>query len=223
MRLSILLEEIAALGRKYPAAVVALKQRRDFIEQRAIEGRAAGIEIHELLGLNHYLQQPARTMNLYDRLKSAGPRLESTVDVFARLLCDDLLDAGRRDDFATVENRCVWGFALSLATAELQIDFPTSSESRRVRKHYSAKDRALYYYQKLLALGRTDTAAKLKKWILRPQPDAPTYVALIEAALAAKKHDVARALADEARRQLPVGETAKIDEVSKKIPDAGTQ
>jgi hypothetical protein len=214
-RLNFLLDEIVTMGRKYPPAVVALKTRRDLRERLALESRVGTDELNELRRLNEYLGEPERTMILYDKLRLSDSRSRQSAVDLSKLLCEDLLHARRYDEFIAVEGHCMWHVALVLAIAELGQDFPSPAS---IRDSVSLKKRAVRTYEELLLLGRADTASKLKKWILRPQPDGVTYTALIGAAVAAKRPRIARALVNEARNQLSASEMQQIDDIAKRIP-----
>jgi hypothetical protein len=214
VRFSFLLSEIVTLGRKYHQALRALEARRDAAERLALAGRAASFDLLELHSLNQHLGESHRTLGLYDRLRSSG----RSIDALSKLLCTEFLHAKRRQDFVAVENDCLRRLAAGFSELERNIDFPERSERSANAMsliRFAKEHRAIPIYAALLAFGRLETAAKLKKWLLRPQPDESTYVRLIEAAITSKKLELARSLADEARKQLPASEMTAIDEIVK--------
>jgi hypothetical protein len=189
-------------------------------ERLAAEGRATDDDLFVLLEFNRVLNEPGRTLTFFDKIKSSASPPRQILDALARALCNDFLQARRYHDFVQVERHCMLTVWLFLATAEFDRDFPRTVDGRPAEDGAAlaerAKQRATRTYQALLILGRVDTATKLKKWILRPEPDGQTYMALIEAAIAAKKTGVARTLVSEARTKLPPSEMTPIDDMVRK-------
>ena len=218
VRGSFLLGQLVDMGRKYPPAIAALKARRDRAERMLVRGTGGCDELDDLACLNDVLGEANRTIAVYDKLKSSAAGRTLTSSLPPRL-CDTLLSAGRYDDFVASKSKCILRLADDLAKIELGSDFPRAVYGRPtplpslITK--KMKQRAMRGYAALLATGRTETASKLKKWILRPRPDAATYVGLVRAAITAKKPDAARALVDEARGQLPPDDMKQVDDAVK--------
>jgi hypothetical protein len=156
---------------------------------------------------------------MYDKLKASGPHFASSVQAFAQILCFDLLAAKRTDAFIAVERNCMRRHSDILAAAELDYDYPASDDDRMMATVAirTGKERAFPVFEALISLGRTEAASTLKKRLLRPRPDGYTYKRLVEAALAAKKIEIARALLKEARCQLPPSEVAQVEDATKTI------
>ncbi len=76
VRVSFLLSRIVKLGKKYPPAVDALRQRRDVAERRAAKTKGTDrymSDLMELVALNDSLGEDAANLELYDELKSEVP------------------------------------------------------------------------------------------------------------------------------------------------------
>jgi hypothetical protein len=66
-------------------------------------------------------------------------------------------------------------------------------------------------YEALLGVRKRDTAAKLKKWLLRVARDGETYTRLVRASRRAGDLDTARGLVREARKALPAKQLAPVE------------
>ncbi len=100
VRLSFLPVQIAELGKKYPPALDALRERRDTAEQRAAKTKGTNrymMDVMELAALDHYLGNDAANLELYDELKSESP--DSPILKFlGHHVVDELIKAGREDE-----------------------------------------------------------------------------------------------------------------------------
>jgi hypothetical protein len=219
VRSTFLVTEIVALGREYPAAINALRDRRDAMQRRALADPDAHEDFLDIRAINTRIGESDRTIALYDKLKASGSRFASSVQAFGQVLCFDLLAAKRTDDFIAVERYCMRRHSDILATAELDYDYPASDDDRTMATVAirTGKERAFPVFEALISLGRMEAASTLKKRLLRPRPDGYTYKRLVEAALAAKKIEIARVLLKEARCQLPPDELTQVEDAAKAI------
>jgi RNA polymerase sigma factor (sigma-70 family) len=94
-RLSVLLADIAKLGRDYPPALAALRERREAAQRRLLASAADETAAHEFLRLNAALGDESRTLEVYDRLAADDPRRRRLVLAGAFQL---LVDARRYHD-----------------------------------------------------------------------------------------------------------------------------
>lgn len=76
VRNSFLIGSIAQLGRKYPPALEALRQRRDGAEQAMTADPADRRASLDYASLNGALNEPERTLKLFDSLPANDPRRE---------------------------------------------------------------------------------------------------------------------------------------------------
>jgi len=211
--------QIVRLGQEFPAAIKALRARRDDMERRVHEHQATEEDLVGIYQINRRLEEPGRTLVLYDKLKALGSRSSRDAAALAQIICVDLLLAKRLDDFMAVESHCLHSMIDSLVNGQLDRDFPASgdSEAEGTLLIRAGKERAVPVYGALLSLNRTRTATRLGRWLLGPQPDGHTYRWLIMAALAAKRLDVAHGLVQNARRQLSEAEWKQIVDLEQQL------
>ena len=100
VRLSFLLSRIAELGKQYPPALQALRERRDAAEVRAAETKGTlgyTLALMDFAALNHSLNDDAANLELYDRLRAEQP--DSPLLGFLRnFVADELVRRGRVDE-----------------------------------------------------------------------------------------------------------------------------
>lgn len=94
VRVSFLLSEIGKMAQNYPPARAALEERRARAEQRLMADREDNEATWDYAALNEYLDEGARTLELYDRLPRDDPRRRG----LASRLFETLLGAKRYAD-----------------------------------------------------------------------------------------------------------------------------
>lgn len=94
VRRSFLLSEIEKLGAQDPAALAALRDRRDAAEKRMLSSAKDYDSSADFAALNRTLKEDARTVQAYDQLDAADPRRRT----MAMLVFDQLVEAQRYKD-----------------------------------------------------------------------------------------------------------------------------
>ena len=77
VRRSFLLNSIASLGKSDPDALVALRERRDAAEKRALASGNDFDASADFSAINHALQEDGRSLEFYDRLSPDDPRRQT--------------------------------------------------------------------------------------------------------------------------------------------------
>lgn len=72
VRLSYIPSEIAAMGKTFPLAITALKERRDIREQLVLEGETDYDLVAEWTSINQYLGESIRELEVLEKLKKTG-------------------------------------------------------------------------------------------------------------------------------------------------------
>jgi RNA polymerase sigma factor (sigma-70 family) len=80
VRSSFLLSELRELAKVHPPALEALVTRRNAVEERIMAGSMDKMSVYEMIQLNANLEQPERTMALFDQLPEGHPARSSLVD-----------------------------------------------------------------------------------------------------------------------------------------------
>lgn len=94
VRVSFLLSDIGTLGKTYPPALTALRERRDAAEKELMRVPVEYSAAIPYAALNRTLGEPERTIVLLDRL----PRGEMHWTLLARVVYEDLVQRGRYHD-----------------------------------------------------------------------------------------------------------------------------
>jgi hypothetical protein len=81
VRTSFVLGAIVDLGKKYPPALTALRQRRDEARKQILAGHVDGTEIPDFAALNRELGEPKSTCFLFDQLPQ-GDRRRKTLALY---------------------------------------------------------------------------------------------------------------------------------------------
>ena len=206
VRLSYVPDEIAAIGRMYPPALVALQTRRDEREKLALAGKADFDAIHELTSLNEHLDEPERSIALFDRLKKMGPAYTEVREDIVLLIWGQLVDAKRYSDLQDKIDELAKRVASQIAESAINNDFPDrgvlSSPEYQGYLRRSVIDDGGRVYETLLALRMTEKANKLTKWMLTFSSDGEMYARLINSALNVNRRDIGADLIERATKVL---------------------
>ena len=215
-RLGFVLRRIGLLRRNLADATLALEERRDraaacLLEPSADPAPAAELELcaRELVAFNQELGELEHTLETWDALRSRSdvPRaaLTTLLDRTTQLLLlgrkryADLLD-GIGDPLAVLQE----GLAqLQLLKAEGELD--SSKRALVHRQRLTLLDEVGRVYHALLGAGREQDAAVVVEMFLGLERVAATYEALISAAIAVEREDLARALTASGLESLPEG------------------
>ena len=223
VRLSYVPSEIAEIGRVYRPALVALQTRRDEREKLVIARKADFDVIHELTSLNQYLDEPERNVALFDRLKTMGPAYTEIRDDIVMLIWEQLADAKRYSDLKDKIDTLAKRVASHIAESAINDDFPdkgvTSSPAYQLYLRRSVIEDGGRVYETLLALGMTEEANKLTKWMLTFSSDGEMYARLIKSALNVNRTDIGADLIERATKTLKREEDLRlVREAAKSLP-----
>lgn len=83
VRLSYIPNEIAEMGKKFPLAITALKERRDMRERLILDGETDYDLVAEWSSLNKYLGESIRELKVLEKLKKAG---KNTTEVEEKII-----------------------------------------------------------------------------------------------------------------------------------------
>ena len=206
VRLSYVPGEIAALGRVYRPALLALQTRRDERERTVLAGKADFDVIHELTSLNEYLGKPERDVVLFDKLKTMGPAYSEVRDDLLMLIWQQFVETKRYGELKDKIDELARRVVNQIAESAINNDFPDtgvlSSPAYQNYLRHSVTEDGGGVYETLLALGRPEKADKLAKWMLTFSSDGEMYAQLIDRAINAGRTDVAANLIERANKTL---------------------
>ena len=214
VRLSYVPSEIAAIGRAYRPALVALRSRRDEREQLVLTGKGDFDVIHELTSLNEYLDAPERNVALFDKLKTMGSSYAKVREDLLTLIWTQLAEAKRYEDLKDKVDELAQHVARQIAESAINSDFPDngglSSPEYQGYLRQSVISDGSRVYETLLELGKTEKADKLAKWMLTFATDGEMYAQLINSAINVNRADVADDLIERANKTLKRGDDLQL-------------
>lgn len=196
VRESFLLDDIKRLGAQLPAATEALKSRRDAAEKATLAGEATSRHAAELCALNRVLEEPRRSLGVFDQLKEKGEsglaaRREMSPYLIDVLLADrryaDVLD-GRGDVTAQV----IRDIEL-IERMDRQAKLPKEQQKQMMEfMRGRLRADAGKFYEALLGVGQHEQAERIAERLLLF--DAASGPALLEHARRAGANGAVEAL-----------------------------
>ncbi len=136
VRLSFVPSAIARLGKIFPPALQALKERRDAREKLIERGETNFNLIHEWTALNRYLNDKEHELLFIYRLQKKGRRNK---ELEQRVIVDNKKRLLKQRDYSRLKkylNVFAWSFLVEIASYQSDKDFPspsTKSSKDRVR------------------------------------------------------------------------------------------
>jgi thiol-disulfide isomerase/thioredoxin len=181
VRLSFLLNEIANLARRSPAARKALEDRRDERQTRALAGSVDQQTVLDLVSLNKALRQKEKNLVVFDQIPASSPlRAE-----LANQIVDQLLENKRYADvlsgqdaqaiFRAQSERCQQALGGALKDNPMREHMEQSLRAYVVNKGAS-------FFEALAGLKKNEQARDLAQDILKFDNSAETHSTLVAAA-----------------------------------------
>jgi hypothetical protein len=205
-RLAVLPVEVAALAEKYPPAAQALREEIRIRAGLILTNVAGTDEILEFAALNRALDQPERTVQLYDQLKNMGDRAREMRLRMRGLITDELIDAGRESEVGDAVIVRAQNIVYRIAALDSETDFPVRTtparEAWRDILRVSVVADGARIYGALLGTQRDDMAARLAQRITAFDTRAETWEALIGVAMKRDRRDAALHLVSDAEQKL---------------------
>ena len=203
VRGSFLLSELEQLAATHPPAREALGARRDACERRLVEGGGDRQVCGDLAALNRSLGEPARTLAVYDRLRTEPPAAVEAAAVeqqrralFEEVL-DQLLEARRYADVVEGADWRLWARTRIEAWEEIR-NHPEADE--RVIGYFKGivVPQSSRFYEALVGVGRDAEAAELAAELLAFEPAYATWKQLVKSAHRADSADTVARLLEQA-------------------------
>jgi hypothetical protein len=189
IRGSFLLGDIRKLGDSYPPALAALEERRAALEMKLLAD-GTGLElVSDLVGLNHVLESPDRTLKLLDKLAAGTPAQRELYRQVLPMVVHELVPARRYEPFLLIREEI-------LSTVEQLLRPP-------VERNYTI-EHAADYYEGLLGCGDTAAAEKVAdKLTKRLGNSFKVFFVLAARAVRAGRQDIARLVLKKGVQSLP--------------------
>lgn len=214
VRLALIPEELAALGKLFPPALNTLREEVRVRAGLILTNVAGTDEMLELLSLNRALDQPRRSLELYDQLKSMGERSRDTRLLMRAVLSTELLEARRFDELGNSLNAMTKQIIQRIAVLEVDTEFGADQNAFFDEQRATLLENVPLTYEALLATQRDDVAGKLSNRVLRFDHTVATYAALIGAARRVSRNEIAQQLLQRASKDLQPDEVASLTKKS---------
>ena len=141
VRASFLLDSIAKLGEAYPAALTALRERRDKAAEQMLSSETDSGAAMDLAALNHTLKEDQNTLAVFDRLPAEDRRRQ----VLASAAFDQLVEAQRYGDallgmpYANISAQ----FEMNQAERPLPANIANPEKIRKIQRDYLINSTAI--------------------------------------------------------------------------------
>lgn len=212
VRLSFLLSDIKDLGRRYPAALDALRQRRD-AARSALEHGATDYEpAADFASYNQYLGQEDQTLVLYDKLKVQHPEAAQALFMEVSSL---LLQKKRYADLISGAGDIPVRIDGEIASNKsLLADTRLPPGVRNIMKQH-LMDQCGEYYEALVGTDKLTEADTIRDKMLAFDGNADAYVTLVKHASRAEKPEVVQKLVAQAKSALSAADFEKVAQAAK--------
>lgn len=197
VRVSFLLRSIVQLGASYPPAREALEERRDELGEAAGRGLCSPDEVRDFAALNRVLEEPERTLDLYDRLAdieglTEARRLELRRGM-AHMVVDMLLEKRRYEEVLELTGDVDQALEQARFRQEWHLE-NGDEDTAAIMKRISVEKLVKNYEALVGSRTRDEEAMAYAERILEFDPTAATRQALAEAAARAGRAEVAEDL-----------------------------
>ncbi len=226
-RRTLLLGDIAKLGRSHPAVLEALRDRRDVAEGQLIAGSDSRDDAADFCALNRTLSENDRTVELYDELRKNGPVPESIRTTFAREVLELFVKARRYadvvdmldDPFKYIEQQ----LAFARQVEELGKQSGKSDEAvgaiAKAAQRTNTIGKLVPVFGALIGVGRGEEGKRAADMLLEYSKSDTTYAELVESAARAGDVALARTLAERGFSALPETSRVRLRTAYGKLPD----
>jgi len=177
VRSSFLLSLIMELGRKHPAALTALRERRDVAQQRLLAGVGDSREVPDFTALNRVLGETQLTLTMFDHLPPGDRRRQS----LANYASEVLLEHRRYKDVLAGRSYAIMRSSFELATQDRPVPANvTNPETIRSANRKFAITAAAKNVEVLAGAGELEHARALADRLLAYDNSESTKALLIQ-------------------------------------------
>jgi thioredoxin-related protein len=217
---SFLFWDIARFGKKYPAAIDALKERAKTAEAELLGGSGTVEGARHLTLLNEAAGMGADTYRVWSQIQESADLDNALADemfdaVFKVLIAERRyaeIAAGVGDVFKRIDQRIQRYWMNSQSMGE-----GVDEELTAILREQVVKDGA-QYYEAMLGAGQAETAAQIATKLLEFQESGQTFAALIASAVRAEDLETARALGERGLAELSRSQQSSIKRALRKLP-----
>jgi len=197
--LSLIPNEIADLGKVYPAARQALIERRDSVEEKVLSGDTAHVVLSTWTSLNKYLGESARELKILKTLEEAGQAAAETRQQIIHSNYGRYLHEKRYDEIGEFLNHFGWLLWAAICAYEADRDFPrivsttdSDLDEMLVSQRLRCRKRAIHLYEVALGSRHDGQADLIRNRVLVICPEEKTHVGLVLAAIRTGRKDAAQ-------------------------------
>ena len=240
VRLSFLLSDISQLGRSYPPALDALRERRDTAEKAVLNPKRKKSKTGfmgmfpggdgptefamDLAALNRTLGENERTLAVFDKL--AGQKDAETMRrIMLRDVIDELLAAKRYDDILSAIGDATSEVDRQIRSAEASLAYlkttqrPAGEDFTSIHKSFTVKECGKYY-EAALGAKKPKQAATVADRILKFDESEATFVLLAQHALDTDDLAAARTIVARGEKSLDDEHKSELRRIAARISAA---
>jgi hypothetical protein len=220
LRHSVLLQKIAALGKRFPDARKALQSRRDRLEKEIIRSAKSGVDAPVAdagmyADINDVLDEKERSVRTYEMMAQAlPPTAKARADLFEDILPHLLAVKQYR---VILAQRDVLGPLLASRLSKLKRAHAGPELPKEIVRHILELPGSLF--EALLGVGDRATALAIADKVISIEGTGQTFAVFIEHAMRSGDKAMAQTLYDRARR-VTTQEDLPLLDAALKVPDA---
>jgi tetratricopeptide (TPR) repeat protein len=208
VRLSFLLSDIKRLGAEYPAAIDALKKRRDDAGVQMSAGSADDSLVIDFIAYNRELEQPERTLAAYDETLAKGGKYSGTL--FADTL-PLLIQKRRYADILSGTGDVPARIDQEIARYNQMVSFLPNDKSSAQYFKKSALETCGALYEALLGMNKSTEADVVRTKVLKFDGGVAGLSALVAHADSARNRDAIDSLLALAKSTLSEADFKKVE------------
>ncbi|MFN0242162.1 MAG: hypothetical protein ACKVWV_04650 [Planctomycetota bacterium] len=225
VRRSFLLGYIARLAKVHPPALQALNDRRDAAASRLGSGSTSRDDVADVCAIDRTLEEKARTIELYEWLRSERPLPQSVRWTFANEIAEPLATAQRYADILEMIEEPQAYIEEQLQLFRSRVDALKASKNPREAEgaeRFAARgvSKLAPVFEALAGKQRREDANRLAVLLCELARTENTYVVLVECATRAGDAVLARTIAERGFADLPFSSKGPLRVAFDRLPSA---
>ena len=210
VRTTELLSDFLKLGKIYPKATSALKERRDIAQESLNAGSLDFDVIHDFIAYNQELKQRRLTLKLFDELRGESPELAAAM---VDSVSDLLLKAKRFDDFLKYAKDFKEEISRKIRNHNLTMENEYDTKFKALMKKWDVEEMSKYF-EAYSGVNQDKKAREVLVLILDFDNSLKTFKTLIKSATNACNIRMVAAVLENAKTALAPEEYDKVEGIS---------
>jgi len=219
VRISFLLSEIGRLGKTYPAALDALRERAQTAAKALAAGSGGRDEAVDFAALNKRLGEPHKTLELYDTLRASEKPSRVALETLFDHVIDQLLALGRYQEVLDGAGDIDARIQQRIELLEQASKLSDNDQLRQVIRG-NVVNRGARFVEAYLGAKRPDQARRLAERLLDFHPVAKSFALLATKAAALEDYELTRDILKRGFELLADDEQSALTEINGGLPPA---